>query len=112
MSAYFGLFTTFFEEHLPKLSVHFESLNVTPDMFLIDWYKSLTQDAIYFSLSYFRIYALYSKALPLDVACRVWDVYFRDGDIFLFRTALGIICNIDPFTYLECLLRHSKYVSK
>eukprot|EP00118_Oscarella_pearsei_P008821 m.47423 g.47423 ORF g.47423 m.47423 type:complete len:552 (+) comp33784_c0_seq4:415-2070(+) len=74
MKAYFDLFTVFFEELLPKLSSHFNTMNVTPDMFLIDW-----------------IYSLYSKALPLDVACRVWDVYFRDGDVFLFRTALGIL---------------------
>ena len=27
--------------------------------------------------------------MPLDVACRVWDVFLRDGEEFLFRTALG-----------------------
>ncbi|TTB70996.1 TBC1 domain family member 14 [Bagarius yarrelli] len=38
-----------------------------------------------------RIFTLYSKSLPLDVACRVWDVFCRDGEEFLFRTALGIL---------------------
>lgn len=38
-----------------------------------------------------RILSLYTKPLPLDVACRVWDVVFRDGEEFLFRTALGIL---------------------
>ena len=38
-----------------------------------------------------RIFTLYSKALPLDVACRVWDVFCRDGEEFLFRTALGLL---------------------
>lgn len=37
----------------------------------------------------FRLYTLYSKSLPLDVACRVWDVYLRDGEEFLVKTALG-----------------------
>lgn len=38
-----------------------------------------------------RIFTLYSKSLPLDVACRVWDVFCRDGEEFLFRTGLGIL---------------------
>lgn len=27
----------------------------------------------------------------MDLACRVWDVFCRDGDEFLFRVALGIL---------------------
>lgn len=34
---------------------------------------------------------MYSKSLPLDVACRVWDVFCRDGEEALFRTGLGIL---------------------
>lgn len=37
------------------------------------------------------IFTLYSKSLPLDVACRVWDVFCRDSEEFLFRTGLGIL---------------------
>ncbi|ELW62232.1 TBC1 domain family member 14 [Tupaia chinensis] len=37
------------------------------------------------------IFTLYSKSLPLDLACRIWDVFCRDGEEFLFRTALGIL---------------------
>lgn len=44
---------------------------------------------VYFCLV--RIFTLYSKSLPLDIACRVWDVFCRDGEEFLFRTALGIL---------------------
>lgn len=39
-----------------------------------------------------RIFTLYTRTLPLDVACRVWDMFCRDGEVFLFRTALGIAC--------------------
>ena len=35
------------------------------------------------------MYTLFAKSLPLDVASRVWDVFCRDGEEFLFRTALG-----------------------
>ena len=38
-----------------------------------------------------RIFTLYAKALSLDIASRVWDVFFRDGEGFLFRTAIGAI---------------------
>lgn len=38
-----------------------------------------------------RIFTLYSKSLPLDLACRVWDVFCRDGEEFLFRTAMGLL---------------------
>jgi len=35
------------------------------------------------------MYTMFAKSLPLDVTSRVWDVFFRDGEEFLFRTALG-----------------------
>ncbi|XP_060719940.1 TBC1 domain family member 12 isoform X2 [Tachysurus vachellii] len=74
MLKYFSVFEVFFEENLPRMFSHFQSSNLTPDLYLIDW-----------------IFTLYSKSLPLDVACRVWDVFCRDGEEFLFRTALGIL---------------------
>ncbi|KAM4636278.1 TBC1 domain family member 12 [Discoglossus pictus] len=74
MLKYFATFEVFFEENLPKLFQHFNSYSLTPDIYLIDW-----------------IFTLYSKSLPLDLACRVWDVFCRDGEEFLFRTALGIL---------------------
>nr|XP_005292598.1 TBC1 domain family member 12 isoform X2 [Chrysemys picta bellii] len=74
MLKYFAAFEVFFEENLPKLFLHFKSYSLTPDIYLIDW-----------------IFTLYSKSLPLDLACRVWDVFCRDGEEFLFRTGLGIL---------------------
>ncbi|XP_046888318.1 TBC1 domain family member 12 isoform X3 [Hypomesus transpacificus] len=74
MLKYFAAFEVFFEENLPRLFQHFQSYNLTPDLYLIDW-----------------IFTLYSKSLPLDVACRVWDVFCRDGEEILFRTGLGIL---------------------
>ncbi|XP_058649596.1 TBC1 domain family member 12 isoform X3 [Onychostoma macrolepis] len=74
MLKYFAAFEVFFEENLPRLFNHFKSYNLTPDLYLIDW-----------------IFTLYTKSLPLDVASRVWDVFCRDGEEFLFRTGLGIL---------------------
>lgn len=39
---------------------------------------------------------MYAKSLPLDVTCRIWDVYFRDGEEFLFKAALGILRMYEP----------------
>ena len=44
----------------------------------------------YHALFHLRIFTLYTRTLPLDVACRVWDMFCRDGEVFLFRTALGV----------------------
>ena len=36
-----------------------------------------------------RVYTLYAKSLPLEITCRIWDVFFRDGEEFVFQAALG-----------------------
>lgn len=72
MNAYYDTYNGFFRENLPKLCQHFEEASLTPDLYLLDW-----------------VYSVFAKAMPLDIACRVWDVFLRDGEEFLFRTALG-----------------------
>lgn len=74
MNRYFRLHEILFEYNLPKLYKHFKEQKVRADLYLIEW-----------------IFTLFSKSLPLDVMSRVWDVYFRDQEEFLFRTALGIL---------------------
>lgn len=72
MQAYYSAYNEVFEYNLPKLYSHFENSGLTPDLYLLDW-----------------VYTVFSKAMPLDVACRIWDVFLRDGEDFVFRTALG-----------------------
>ena len=74
MNRYFRVHQILFEHNIPKLYEHFEEQGVKPDLYLIEW-----------------IFTLFSKSLPLDVMSRVWDVFFRDQEEFLFRTALGIL---------------------
>ncbi|CAD6185157.1 unnamed protein product [Caenorhabditis auriculariae] len=74
MTEYFIAYDRYLEQELPALHQHFDKLDVRPDLYLIEW-----------------IYAMFSKSLPLDVTCRVWDVYFRDNEEFMFKTALGIL---------------------
>ncbi|XP_047026595.1 TBC1 domain family member 12-like [Helicoverpa zea] len=55
--------------HLPWLGSR-----LAPELYLVEW-----------------LYTAFAKAMPLDAACRVWDVLLRDGDTFLFNTALGVL---------------------
>ncbi|MBN3300671.1 TBC14 protein, partial [Amia calva] len=95
MLTYFAAFEVFFEENLPKLFAHFKKNNLTPDIYLIDW-----------------IFTLYSKSLPLDLACRVWDVFCRDGDEFLFRTALGILKLYEDILTKMDFIHNAQFLTK
>ncbi|VDM62978.1 unnamed protein product [Angiostrongylus costaricensis] len=74
MTKYFIAYDRYLEQELPILHQHLDKLDVRPDLYLIEW-----------------IYTLFAKSLPLDITCRIWDVYFRDGEEFIFKTALGIL---------------------
>lgn len=71
---------------MPELSNHFETLDITADLFLIDW-----------------MLTLYSKILPVDLASRIWDNFFLDGEIFAMKTALALI------QYRESQLTNQSY---
>lgn len=72
MEAYYAAYHELLKENQPRLWAHLESTKLTPDLYLMDW-----------------IYTIYAKAMNLDLASRVWDLFLRDGDDFLFRTAIG-----------------------
>jgi len=61
-------------KHIPKVAAHLERIRLTPDMYIMDWFLTL-----------------FSKALPLDLAMRIWDCYFFEGTSFMFRAAIGIL---------------------
>lgn len=74
MEAYYATYKALLRENLPKLCEHLDSCRLTPDLYLLDW-----------------VYTIYAKAMSLDLASRIWDVFLRDGDEFLFRTAIGVL---------------------
>ncbi|VDN06980.1 unnamed protein product [Thelazia callipaeda] len=91
MTVYFIAYDQYFEQELPQLHHHLDVLDVRPDL----------------------LYPLYAKSLPFDVCCRVWDVFLRDGEQFLFNTALGImnlyhdeLKNMDNFDAVVQFLTH------
>ncbi|EGI68128.1 PREDICTED: TBC1 domain family member 14-like [Acromyrmex echinatior] len=74
MNTYYKVYSSALAHKLPKVFSHFTVAGLSPDLYLLDW-----------------LYTIYAKAMPLDVACRIWDIFLRDGDEFLFRTALGVL---------------------
>lgn len=74
MSQNYSSFSNLFSAHLPQLAAHFNRLGLRPDLYMLDW-----------------VMTLFSKAAPLDVACRIWDLLIRDGECFLFRAAVGVL---------------------
>lgn len=61
-------------EEMPSLHAHFKKQGIESDLYMINWVMSL-----------------YCRALPLDLVTRIWDVYVLDGDVAIFRAALGIL---------------------
>jgi len=70
VSVYDFLFT----DQLPALYEHFRKHEIYPEQYLLSWLSTI------FTLS-----------LPFDVACKVWDQFLAHGEIYLYRTALGIL---------------------
>ena len=88
MEEHYSTFSSLLTSHLPALATHFSKLGLRPDLYLLDC-----------------VMTLYSRCLPLDVTCRIWDLIARDGEPFLFKAALGILA-----LYEERLVAESDFV--
>jgi TBC1 domain family member 14 len=95
MDQYLQLLCDLIDVHLPRLSAHFNRMAVQPNCFALDWF-----------------YTVFAKSLPLDIVVRLWDIFFRDGESLIFRTALAILslyqeelCQWDSFYCLQFLTR-------
>ncbi|XP_063363290.1 TBC1 domain family member 14-like isoform X1 [Cydia amplana] len=80
MQRFWRAYTRLLKHNLPSLAD-----TLAPELYLLEW-----------------LYTAFAKAMPLDAACRVWDVFHRDGGAFLFNTALGTVY----YTYTR-LLKHN-----
>jgi hypothetical protein len=61
---------------MPDLFKHFKTLDITSDLYLIDW-----------------MLTLYIRQLKgnLDLISRIWDNFLLDGEIFAIKVALGLL---------------------
>ncbi|KAK3279616.1 hypothetical protein CYMTET_12508 [Cymbomonas tetramitiformis] len=73
-----------FEANAPALKRHFDYLEAEDgfrfeEAILVEW-----------------IFSLYAKVLMLDVAARVWDNFFLEGEVFIYRTAVALLQIMEP----------------
>jgi hypothetical protein len=74
IDGFVACFDYFFKKYLPLLHEHFQRENVESLMFLMDWHLSL-----------------FTKALPIEIAAKIWDVYILEGEVYVLSVGLGIL---------------------
>jgi len=74
MRPLFNTFSIRLSAALPTLAAHLNEIELFPELYLLDWFMSL-----------------FAKPFPLDLACRVWDRFLRDGEETLFNVAIAIL---------------------
>lgn len=74
MKAVYAYYDHQLKSLFPKLAQHFASVGLTSDLFFV-----------------YQVYTIFARSLPLECACRVWDIFLRDGNEFIFRASLGIL---------------------
>lgn len=74
MATVYAYYDRQLETLYPRLARHLSTVGLTTDLFFV-----------------YQIYTLFSRSLPLDCVCRVWDLFLRDGNEFLFRASLALL---------------------
>ena len=70
----YAFFQDLLHDYAPQLSFHLTAQGVTPDLFLLEWCMTL-----------------FCKRLKLDVVGRVWDLYILEGEVAVYRVAVGVL---------------------
>lgn len=77
-------------ECVPRIGRLFQKYEISSRMFLLEW-----------------VMTLYAKALPLDIAAHVWDLFMLEGEIVIFRVAVALVHlfrdELVYATYDQCL---------
>ncbi|KAL0209339.1 hypothetical protein RCL1_007279 [Eukaryota sp. TZLM3-RCL] len=71
---YYKVFDHFLAKFFPQIFAHFQAVSFSCSMFLHEWFNTV-----------------FTKTLSLDCVSRVFDLWFLEGDVVIYRTALGII---------------------
>jgi len=70
------IFKQVFYYNLPELCDHFESIDLLPETYMIEW-----------------IMTLFAKNVNIDFAARIWDIYMIDGFKVIYQTAISTLNN-------------------
>ena len=75
----FRLYDESLRTALPQLAAHLERVGVLSEHYLLKW-----------------LFTMFAKSLPLAQSAQVWDCFFLDGEIFLFRMAIAVLKVLQP----------------
>lgn len=64
--------------NLPVLCDHFESLDLLPESYLIEWHMTL-----------------FAKTLNIDLVARIWDIYMLEGIKIIYQTSIVILAHFE-----------------
>jgi len=73
------IFDRIFQFNLHDLYKFFDSLEIRSDLYVSLWFVTL-----------------FAKQLPVPLCARVWDIYLVQGEIFLYRVAVGMLKLLSP----------------
>lgn len=79
LKSYLRIYDLLFYKQLPELYKKFSELQISPELYLLDWFMTL-----------------FSKSFPLSVASRIWDCYIFEGEVILYRASVGILSYLSP----------------
>jgi len=68
-------FNKVFEEELPHLFAHFKALDLSSEMFILEWFLSLFSTALY----------------DHEIVARIWDCFLMEGEIVAMKTGVAIL---------------------
>ncbi|KAL0248350.1 hypothetical protein GEMRC1_003586 [Eukaryota sp. GEM-RC1] len=74
IEVFYNVFDHLLHQFLPRQASHLKSIDLHCSLFLHDWFNTV-----------------YSRCLSLECVSRIWDLWFLDGDVVLYRVALSIL---------------------
>ena len=86
------MFNQYFKKELPQLYNHFLALDISSEMFLLDWFLSLFTTYLYYLIMTRRALTISFRVLTdVDVIGRIWDCFLLEGEVFAIKTAIGLL---------------------
>lgn len=89
------IYEMLFKKHIPELYQHFKAMEISPEHYLLDWFMTI-----------------FGRSLNMEICCHVFDCFVLEGEVFLYKTALGILKYhskmLKKSSFEECLtmIRH------
>eukprot|EP00188_Purpureofilum_apyrenoidigerum_P000632 Plantae.Rhodophyta-Purpureofilum_apyrenoidigerum.ctg12899.p1 GENE.Plantae.Rhodophyta-Purpureofilum_apyrenoidigerum.ctg12899~~Plantae.Rhodophyta-Purpureofilum_apyrenoidigerum.ctg12899.p1 ORF type:complete len:403 (-),score=54.63 Plantae.Rhodophyta-Purpureofilum_apyrenoidigerum.ctg12899:841-2049(-) len=74
VKVYLKVHDSLLKTDVPEVASHLSKLGIGSDLYMMNW-----------------ILSLFSRITSLDLACRFWDIVMLDGDVAIFRIALGLL---------------------